>query len=467
MNHQYEEELRKVACEVWDHPEPGFAEFVSSKVEVDYLKSQGFEVEENVVDTVTGYVAKYGHGRPVIAILGEFDALYGLGQEACTPVYSPDGKEMGHGCGHHLLGTGAIGAGMLVRDYLKEKNCEGTVLVCGCPAEEAGSGKVYMARDGVFDDVDIALTWHPASINQVDTGSSQSNITAFFRFHGKAAHAAGAPETGRSALDAVELMDIGVNYLREHMPTTDRVHYAITNSGGKSPNVVQPEAEVNYFCRSMNNPGAVDLYRRVCAIAKGAAMMTETTVDIAFDSGVSNTVPNFVLEDLLAECFREVGTAKLTEEDLKTAAEFAKAALPFRDAEIRAYCKDKKKYKEDRMSSPICTYFVENEHSDMPLPGTTDVSDVSWVIPTAQINTATWVYGTPGHSWQIVAQGKTDYAMKAMYNAAEILARAAIRLIEDPELVKKAKAEHFERTGGKPYESLVPKNIKPHVAGDI
>ncbi len=466
MKKEYEQGLSEIARKVWDHPEAGFLEYESSRFHIEYLKEQGFEVEENVAGTVTGYVAKYGHGRPVIALLGEFDALYGLGQKEDVDEYCPNGSDMGHGCGHHLLGVGVIGAGLLIRDYLKEKQCEGTVLICGCPAEESGSGKAYMARDGVFADTDIALAWHPSIFNQVGTGSSQSCIQCYFRFHGVASHAAGSPEKGRSALDAVELMDIGVNYLREHMESTDRVHYAITNSGGKSPNVVQAEAEVKYLVRSTSNRKCKALYERVCNIARGAAMMSETTLEIVFDEGLSNTVVNYTLEELLHASFLEAGAPVYTEEELAYAQRF-RASYPreFTIDDVPRHVKDRRKLLQDMQDSPICSYVIENEHSDSPSMGSTDVGDVSWVVPTESFNTACYSYGAGSHSWQWVAQGKSDIAMKGMLKAAEVLAIAAKKLYEDPELVAKAKAEHEERLFGEKYECLIPADVKPHVIG--
>ena len=464
MKKQYETELAALARDVWDHPEAGFLEKESSRIHVDYLKKQGFDVEENVAGTMTGYIAKFGQGHPVIALLGEFDALYGLGQEADVAEYKPNGCEMGHGCGHHLLGVGVIGAGLLIKDYLQEHNCEGTVLVCGCPAEESGSGKAYMARDGIFDNTDIALAWHPSVFHQVGTGSSQSCIQCYFRFHGVASHAAGSPEKGRSALDAVELMDIGVNYLREHMDSTDRVHYAITNSGGKSPNVVQAEAEVKYLVRSTSNRKCQALYERVCNIARGAALMTETQLEIIFDEGLSNTVVNFVLEDVMNEAFREIGVPAYTEEDLAYAQKFRDTwKQEFTMDDVPENVRDKKRLLKDMRESPICSYLVENDYSDKVSMGSTDVGDVSWVVPTETLGTATYSYGAGAHSWQWVAQGKSDIAMKGMYTAAEVLARTAEKLIEDPELIEKAKQEHRERTAGEKYCCLIPADVKPHV----
>ncbi len=465
MKKEYEEMLSQVACTVWDHPETGFHEFESSKAHVAFLREQGFEVTENAADTITGYVARYGSGHPVIAILGEFDALYGLGQEADIAEKTPDGHELGHGCGHHLLGVGAIGAGLLVRDYLKENDREGTVLVCGCPAEEAGSGKAYMARDGIFDDVDIALSWHPGTLNQVTSGSSLSCINCYFRFYGKASHASGAPDLGRSALDAVELTDIGVNYMREHMADSDRVHYAITDAGGKSPNVVQAFAEVNYFIRAATNKRALDLYKRVVKIAKAAAMMTETKVEVIFDEALSCTLPNYALEDVLADVFKAEGAPEYTKEELAYAAKFKKAGVS--GGGVRGDVVDPEKLRKDMKKNPINTYFVETRHSETSSHGSTDVGDVSWVVPTAQIRTACYAYDTPGHSWQLVAQGKSSIAMKGMFKAADVLGKAAIRLIEEPEEIKKAKAEFRKRTGGEKYKCLIPKEIKPHVSGSL
>lgn len=458
-----EEELRDAACAVYDHPEPGFEEYESTRIHQKLLKAYGFSIEENVAGTITGYKAAYGHGHPVIAFLGEFDALYGLGQVPDSLVYEPNGKAMGHGCGHHLLGVGCIGAGILCKEYLEKSGREGTVVVLGCPGEEAGSGKAYMARDGVFDDVDIALAWHPALVNQTCTGSSQSCISVNFHFHGKAAHAAGNPQDGRSALDAVELMDVGVNYLREHMDPTDRVHYAITETGGRSPNVVQAEAEVKYLIRSSTNRRCSALYDRVVKIAEGAALMTGTTMEVLFDEGLSNTVVNFTLEDVLDHAFHTVRAPVYTEEEKKRAQAYKDSAdfHPTREG-IPAYVKDKERYLKSQKEDPLCDYYVENAHSDVCEMGSTDVGDVSYVVPTATLNTACYSWGAEAHSWQWVAQGKNSVAMKGMDYAAELLAASAKELYEHPEIIAKAKEEFEKRTQEDPYECLIPKEIKPH-----
>lgn len=461
---KYAEELNQLADAVWENPEAGFREVESSRLEVEFLKKHGFDVKTDVAGTFTGYEATWGQGKPVIAFLGEFDALHGMSQKA--DILHPEqqeGMEMGQGCGHHLLGVGAIAAGLAYRDILMEKGCSGTVKIFGCPGEESGSGKAYMARDGVFDDCDIALTWHPEIYNMVCTGSSQSCIQVYFRFKGVSSHAAGAPHLGRSALDAVELMNVGVNYLREHMESCDRVHYAITNSGGMSPNVVQAEAEVDYFVRSENNPKCKALYDRVVKIAQGAALMTETELEVFFDEGLSNTVPNFALENVLDEAFRTVEPVSYTEEERTYAAAY-KDTYSIEDTMtgIPSGVKDKKKLKEHLRNTELCDYYIETEHNDVCEMGSTDVGDVSWVVPTATVNTACYSYGAEGHSWQWVAQGKSSIAHKGMLYAGEVMAESARILLENPEKIKEAWAEFRERLDGNTYECLIPKDVKPH-----
>lgn len=465
MQIPYEEELCALADAVWETPEPGFREYKSSAAHVEFLKKHGFEVKTDVAKTGTGYEASWGSGHPVIAFLGEFDALYGMNQKADCPSYHPEDPDgMGQGCGHHMLGVGAIAAGMAYREMLKENGGSGTVKIFGCPGEESGSGKAYMARDGVFDDCDIALTWHPANFHMVCTGSSQSCIQACFRFHGVSSHAAGAPHLGRSALDAVELMDVGVNYMREHMEDSDRVHYAITNTGGKSPNVVQAEAEVRYLIRSATNPKCKKLYERVVRIAQGAALMTDTKLEVLFDEGLSNTVPNFALEDIIAKAFQTVGVPTYTAEERAYAKQF-KDSFSVEDqlSDIPFGIADIMKLRENIKNSEICDYVVETIHTDHCEMGSTDVGDVSWVIPTATVNTACYSYGAGAHSWQWTAQGKSAIAHKGMIFAAKVMAESAKTLLEHPEEIKKAWDEFDKRLDGEKYECLIPKEIEPHV----
>ena len=464
MLKKYEAALKALADYAWAHPEPGFREVACSRSQVDFLREQGFEVTENVADTVTGYMAQWGSGRPVIAILGEFDALYGLQQKADCPEESPEpGMTMGQGCGHHLLGVGAIAGGLLLRDLLKEKGLPGTVRVYGCPGEESGSGKAYMARDGWFDDCDAALTWHPANFHMVCRGSSQSCIQCYFRFRGVASHAASAPHLGRSALDACELMSVGVNYLREHMEDSDRVHYAYSNPGGGSPNVVQAFAEVRYLIRSTTNPKCEALYERVKDIARGAALMTGTELEIVFDEGLSNTVPNNVLEGVMDGVFREIGVPEYTEEERSYAARF-KATFPLEGqlTDVPQTLADPAAVADNIRKSPLCDVYVETVPSDVCEMGSTDVGDVSWVTPTVTANLSCYSYGAGAHSWQWVAQGKSSVAHKGMLHAGRVIALTGLRLVQHPELLIEARRELERRLAGGRYKSLIPGGVKPH-----
>ena len=464
MNETLNEELRALARFAWAHPEPGFRETACSRSQVEFLRAHGFTVTTDIAGTKTGYMAVWGEGKPVLAFLGEFDALYGLQQAADCPMESPlPDQNMGQGCGHHLLGVGAIAAGLRLRELMQEHGLTGQIRIYGCPAEESGSGKAYMARDGVFDDCDAAITWHPSNFHMIATGSSQSCIQCYFRFHGVASHAASAPHLGRSALDAVELMNVGVNYLREHMEDSDRVHYAISNPGGMSPNVVQSFAESRYLVRSTTNPKCQKLYERVKDIARGAALMTGTTLDIIFDEGLSNTIPNFTLESVMDQVFKETGVPVYTEEERAYARQF-KDTFPLEGqlSDLPDAASDKARLRESIRTSELCDYYVETTHSDRCEMGSTDVGDVSWVVPTVTANLSCFSYGAGAHSWQWVAQGKSSIAMKGMLCAGEIMAKTGLRLLTSPDLLAKAKEELASRLDGETYVSLIPPEVQPH-----
>ncbi len=464
MLEKYAPALKALADYAWAHPEPGFREHACSRSQVEFLRSQGFEVTENVADTVTGYMAQWGAGKPVIAILGEFDALYGLQQRADCAEESPEpGMTMGQGCGHHLLGVGAIAGGLLLRDLLVEHGLSGTVRVYGCPGEESGSGKAYMARDGWFDDCDAALTWHPANFHMVCRGSSQSCIQCYFRFRGVASHAASAPHLGRSALDACELMSVGVNYLREHMEDSDRVHYAYANPGGGSPNVVQAFAEVRYLIRSTTNPRCEALFERVKDVARGAALMTGTQLEIVFDEGLSNTVPNNALEAVMDGVFREIGVPEYTAAEREYARRF-KATFPLEGqlSDVPTTLADPAAVADNIRSSALCDTYVETVPSDVCEMGSTDVGDVSWVTPTVTANLSCYSYGAGAHSWQWVAQGKSSIALKGMLHAGRVIALTGLRLARDPELIVEARRELQRRLAGGRYKCLIPEGVKPH-----
>ena len=460
-------DYRKMIGDLWGYAETGFEETKSAETMCQFLEQEGFNVNRHIADMDTAFEAVYGSGSPVICFLAEYDALSGMSQKADVTHYEPltCAADNGHGCGHHLLGTGAIRAAIEYRNYLKENNLTGTVRLVGCPAEETGSSKAYLARDGYFNDCDVALTWHPSTFNMVSTGSSQSCIACFFKFHGVSAHAAGSPHLGRSALDACELMSVGVNYLREHMEPTDRVHYAYIDAGGKAPNVVQSEAVVKYFVRSATNPKCMNLYERVINCAKGAALMSGTTVDIIFDEGLSNLIPNFTLEDVLADSFRKLYHPSFTQQQI----DYAQAFKHTFDIEQSLSCIpvaviDKQKVIDHMRNHPINDYFVETVHSNVCEMGSTDVGDVSWVVPTAQINTACFSYGADAHSWQWVAQGKSESALQATILACDILCDAAKTLYHNPQLIEKAKAELKQRLQGYSYQCLIPSDIKPHIS---
>lgn len=310
----------KVSDEIWEFAETRFEEFKSSELLCEILEEEGFVATKGIADMETAFVASFGSGKPVISFLGEFDALYGLSQEAGIAEKKPvsDGGK-GHGCGHNALGAGALAAAIAVKEYIKVNNIQGTVRYYGCPGEESGSGKAYIARAGYFKDVDAALTWHPGSTNSVMSCNFLASISAYFKFKGISSHAAASPHLGRSALDAVELMNVGVNYLREHVIQEARIHYAITDAGGSSPNVVQPNAAVLYQMRAPKLSQARDIYDRVVNIAKGAALMTDTTLEIVFDRATSNILSNRTLEKLLYEKFEEVGPVPVDEEDIEYA----------------------------------------------------------------------------------------------------------------------------------------------------
>ena len=465
--HKYHEKMAALSDKIWDYAELKFAEHKSAAAMVEFLKEEGFEVETGLGEIETAYMAKFGSGKPVIGILGEFDALSGMSQKEDVAEKTPrEGTNNGHGCGHHMLGVAGIGAAMMLRDYFKETGKEGTVVFYGCPGEEGGSGKAYMARAGVFNICDIIYSWHPGGANGIMTGSYQANCQVYFKFTGTTAHAAGSPHLGRSALDAVELMNVGVNYMREHMESTDRIHYAVLDTGGISPNVVQAHATVLYLIRSINTEKVLALYERVQKIARGAALMTETEVEIIFDKACSNVISNSVIEQLLYESMERVGVPTYTDEEMAYAQQFTDTLSDAQFASDLGVASAANKTKTEvlkrvRAEGPMHKFIVPHEHRDAYLMGSADTGDASYCAPTAQFVAATYAAGTPGHSWQMVAQGKSSIAHKGQMYAAEVLADAAIRAIEEPEIIKKAKEEFLAVTGGKPYVCPIPADVKP------
>ena len=448
---------------VWEYAEIGFKEFQSAKALTDVLKAEGFAVQEGVAGIPTAFVASWGEGKPIIGLLGEYDALPALKHAAGDPVESSEiVSENGHGCGHNLLGAGALGAAVAVKDYMQAHGLKGTIRYYGCPGEEFGSGKMFMARAGLFDDLDAAFTWHGGAYNAITADHSLANLCAYFKFKGRTSHAAGSPHLGRSALDACELMNVGCNYLREHILPDERIHYAYTDVGGSAPNVVQDHACVFYYVRSPRLYQVLDLYERVKDVARGAALMTGTQLEIVLNDGLCDYVPNDTLSKLLYESFCEVGGPKFSEEEKALAAEFAKtfdpAAVADKARTLAAHFGPEvaEKYKDQILVEDIFPYHA----SDMISSGSTDVGDVSYCAPTAQMNVSTWALCTTGHTWQVTAQSGSNIGRTGTVKAAEVLALASIKAMQNPELLEKAKEEWKKTTGGK-YVCPVTDDVQP------
>jgi len=457
------EDICRVSDAIWEVPELGFHEYKSSALQIGLLRQLGFEITEQVGNIPTAFSARYGSGKPVIGILGEFDALAGLSQKAGVPYPDPvTPNAPGHGCGHNLLGCGSIAGAYAVKEYLKATGISGTIIYYGCPAEEGGSAKAFMARDGVFDELDCCLNWHPSYRNYVGNDSSSANYVATYHFKGVSAHAAAAPHLGRSALDAVELMNVGVQFLREHVPTSVRIHYAITNAGGESPNVVQAKADVRYMIRAEKIAMVKTIYDRVNKIAQGAATMTETEVEIQLEKTCSDLVIHQEMNDVLQANMDAIPLYELTEEELAAAQVMWEAAGSVSNA-IEGVAKhlprEQAQWLRAQSQVPISHFVVPRIYHQGRSPASGDVGDVSYVCPTAEIYTATWATGTRAHTWQAAAQGKSSYAHKGMLFAGKVLAGTAIDLMNDPEKLARAKEEHEELMGHKPFVSPVPKDL--------
>ena len=431
------ETYAKTALQIWEWAEVGYQEDKSSALLQELLKREGFSIESGVAGMPTAFVATYGKGEPVIAILAEYDALPGVSQKA-TPTRDPMVVEgAGHACGHHLFGSGSVAAGIALKDWLKSTGKKGTIKVMGCPAEEGGAGKVYLVRAGLFDNTDVALHWHPSSSNAVAPEvSSLANKSAKFRFYGQPAHAAGSPHRGRSALDGVEAMNYMVNMMREHVPEKTRIHYVITK-GGDAPNVVPGFAEVYYYVRHPEMEQVKSIFERVVQAAEGAAKGTDTRMDYEVIHGIFNLMPNKTLSELMYTNLETVGGVNYTEDEKAFAMKLMES------------------YETDKTvddAAKIRPFKAGNGSGG----GSTDVGDVSWVVPTVGMRAATWVPGCPGHSWQAVASGGTNIGVKGMMVAAKTIALTGIDLFSDPTMVKEATNELYERRGEDfTYESLL------------
>ena len=415
-----------IAQQIWGLAEMGYQEEQSSALLQETLSAAGFKITTAVAGIPTAFTAEYGTEGPVIAILGEYDALPGLSQKA-VPNKESAGEKAGHACGHHLFGTASTAAAIAVKEWLEANNKKGRIRFYGCPAEEGGSGKVYMVRAGLFEDVDIALHWHPGAKNAASAGAALANKSAKFRFKGVSAHAAGSPEKGRSALDAVESMNYMVNMMREHIPQDARIHYVITD-GGKAPNVVPDFAEVYYYARHQDRTVVIDLFERVKKAAEGAALGTDTIMSFEMIGGTHELLPNITLQKIMYNNLVEIGGYHYDSDELNFASEISHS---LGDSSL-----------DLSYSKGIVPYTEETKAY-----GSTDVGDVSFIVPTVGMSAATWVPGTPAHSWQAVAAGGTSIGIKGMMIAAKTLTETAIELFSNTKIIVEATHEFQLKRG--------------------
>jgi aminobenzoyl-glutamate utilization protein B len=430
------DQYKDVALQIWNFSELGYKEEKSAALLKSMLDKEGFSIESGVAGIPTAFVATYGSGQPVIGILAEYDALPGLSQQAIPEKKPAEGRSSGHGCGHHLFGTASVAAGIELKNQMIKNKWKGTIRIYGCPAEEGGSGKVYMVREGLFKDVDIVLHWHPGNENNVDLDGALANKSAKFRFYGTAAHAAASPERGRSSLDGVEAMNTMVNMMREHIPSSTRIHYVITG-GGKAPNVVPDFAEVYYYVRHPRKDDVVAIFDRIVKAAEGAALGTETRMEYEIIGGTHDLLINQPLSRELHRNLQMVGGVQYTPAEI----DFAQKIQASFGVKVPGYldASEVKPLKLPEQSSP----------------GSTDVGDVSYVVPTAGLSTATWVPGTPAHSWQAVACGGTEIGTKGMMVAAKTLCNMAIDLFTTPALILSAKDDFKKNLGSYQYKPLL------------
>jgi len=459
-----EESLSELAKDIWDHPELGMQEYRSSRLISDELEKAGFSVEMGVAQMPTAFVASWGEGGPIIGILGEYDALPGLSQQVSATRDPVEEGAPGHGCGHNLLGVASLGAALAAKESMKEAGNRGTIRYYGCPAEETLVGKIYMAKAGLFDDLDAVIAWHPGYVNSGQGQVSTVAMNSFkVNFHGVAAHAGAAPHVGRSALDGVLLMDVGVNYLREHVIPEATIHGVITD-GGEAPNIVPPYAQVWYFVRAPRREQVDDIYARMLDIAKGAALMTGTTHDVEFLTGCYALLPNDVIGGLMLEKMKQVGAPRFTGQDRDFARRLQRTLPPGAvEMGIEGVLKiTHAEVTREDLGDPLCEKIIEPslEHSVMPY--STDVGDVSHIAPTGSLSTCCQALGTPLHSWQYVAATGSGIGFKAMMLAARTMALTMLDLVTRPDVLRAARLEFVEKTGGKEYVSPLPGGAAPH-----
>ncbi|MCE5207973.1 MAG: amidohydrolase [Chloroflexi bacterium] len=456
------EQFIALADAIWEKPEISMKEFFASKLQADYLEYKDFTIKWDLGGLNTAFVAEWGSGKPVIGFLGEYDALSNLSQSR-NPFPDPlIPGEPGQGCGHNLLGVGGLAAAAAVKEWLKATGSTGTVRYYGCPGEENGDGKVFMARAGAFDDLDAAFNFHPSSINSASKGSTVGVKDVIFRFHGISSHAGSEPDLGRSALDAVELMNIGVNYLREHVTDKVRIHYTITH-GGDLPNIVPSKAEVWYFIRAHKPEELEEVSERIFKIARGAAMMTETRLELIIQGGCSSVLSNHTLADLQYEAMQVVGPIRFTAEEYEFARKirghFSQKDL---DESLQKYFLPKypQPYETLKDKSLAAENYPAMDEGEIGT-GSTDVGDVSQITPLSMLDTTCEPLAAPGHSWATVAASGSSIGHKGMLHAAKIMALAAIDCYSDPVHLQKARAEFIRSTNRQPYQCPIPDYVNP------
>ena len=452
------ERIIAISDEIWRFAELGLVEHKSSSLLIKELEKHGFKVERGVAGMPTAFIASFGNSKPIIAIMGEYDALPGLSQKKAPYKEPLKPGEPGHGCGHNIHGASGMAAAIAIRYAMEKYGVKGTIRFYGCPAEENLSGKVFMVRDGYFRDVDAAISHHPSSMNGATLKSCLALNSAKFHFYGKAAHAGGSPDQGRSALDAVELMNVGVNFLREHIIQDARIHYII-EKGGTQPNIVPDYARSWYYVRAPEREQVEFIYKWVLDIAEGAAKMTRTELRHEFIGGLYNVIPNRTISEIIVRNMREIGLPEYTDEEIRFAEEIAKSIPP--EMKIEALRRTKRPGWERLIDKLIDDEIPDPWGEGDVSHGSTDVAEVSWQTPTVEFNTATWVLGTPGHSWQATAQSGVGLGHKSLIFAAKVMAATAIDLMTNEDLLKEAKDEHRRRIGERKYKSPIPPEMKP------
>ena len=438
--------LIDLAHKMWDKPETAYNEVKACEWTAEVLKANGFDVEVGHAGLPTAIKASWGSGHPVIGFLGEYDALPGMSQKICThkePIV-PGGA--GQGCGHNLLGVACVGGVLGMKAEMEEKKLPGTIIYFGCPGEEVLTGKAFMARNGAFRELDVAFAWHGSNGNNLTMGSMTGLNSAIFHFKGRTAHAGGDPQNGRSALDAAELMSVGANYLREHVTSDVRIHY-VYKEAGTAPNIVPDRASVWYYVRAMSREAIEDTYDRLVKVAKGAAMMTETELEIEFLGGCYNTMPNMYMANMTYDIMKQIPIPQYTEEELKFADELNKQSPQYESYKASGTLEKGSMHTEIKDLSPVNSY------------GSTDVGDVQHVCPCVQVRTACWKMAAPGHSWQVTACSGMSIGHKGMVYGGEVMAAAAMEMYEHPEHVEKAKEEFDAKMSAHPYKCPIPMEV--------